>query len=137
MNVLSPWSTCLMPLSHKLKMTHNIHDAALRLSLAMADRQVGIDKTDWWSRAYWLNLLNDTSPSHLQIHLWPWIRVNTLAHDSYTCHLFPDSRPFPSQREENTFVGIRFYRFEYANRYPKKPCPAQCRPPDRQNWIFC
>ncbi|XP_069952086.1 uncharacterized protein [Cherax quadricarinatus] len=73
----------------------------------------------------------------LSQHMWPWASGNVLVHDSYTCERFPGSLPFPSQRVNDTFVGMRTYRKEFANDGVRNECPVACRPKTHKDWKYC
>ena len=62
------------------------------------------------------------------------ISNKSLEHDSYLCHLFPNSKPFPSKRKGNCFVGGIGMCNETALFYP---CPKECRPKNHLNWTYC
>ncbi|XP_063589656.1 uncharacterized protein LOC134766655 [Penaeus indicus] len=37
--------------------------------------------------------------------LWPAMQGDQVAHDSYFCQMFPETRPFPTERRKGEFVG--------------------------------
>ncbi|EFX78685.1 hypothetical protein DAPPUDRAFT_246005 [Daphnia pulex] len=48
-----------------------------------------------------------------------------VAHDSYCCEYFPGSQPFPTPRQNNSFVGAPQHNpVQTIN----VPCPENCRP---------
>lgn len=57
-----------------------------------------------------------------------------LEHDSYLCSFFTNSKPFPTKRIGNCFVGGIGSCNETALFYT---CPKECRPKNHLNWIFC
>lgn len=67
-------------------------------------------------------------------YIWSWARHMAVQHDSYTCHTFPGSKGFPTEREdgENNFVGAVVS--EGGGRLWKK-CPKKCR--RRREWERC
>ncbi|CAL4107631.1 unnamed protein product [Meganyctiphanes norvegica] len=69
--------------------------------------------------------------------LWPEIQENVLMHDSYHCMRYPESRPFPSQRFNLTYVGQRTYRAKYITDRIVRECPYKCRPLQHQDWLYC
>ncbi|XP_047481562.1 uncharacterized protein LOC125033991 isoform X1 [Penaeus chinensis] len=69
--------------------------------------------------------------------LWPTLKKNFIAHDSYLCNQFPGSRPFPTKRVNCTFVGMRKYRKDFKGDTVKVPCPVACRPPKHRDWEYC
>lgn len=59
---------------------------------------------------------------------------STLEHDSYFCSYFPKSKPFPTKRIGNCFVGC----IGPCNQSTVfSPCPKKCRPKRHPNWIYC
>ena len=68
-------------------------------------------------------------------YVWSWGRCNSLQHDSYTCQIFPGTRPFPTQRpiEPNNFIGA----ISVSNGTYLTPCPKLCRPKLHQHWTYC
>lgn len=73
--------------------------------------------------------------------VWPLVRDDQLAHDAYTCHKYPNTRPFPTKRPANyQHVGQVFD----ANDQPRmadingflrnRPIPKQCR--KEPDWKF-
>ncbi|KAK4320223.1 hypothetical protein Pmani_008914 [Petrolisthes manimaculis] len=71
--------------------------------------------------------------------LWPLMKKSLVSHDSYLCSDYPSIRPFPTRRQNFTFVGMRTYRGKYVNdQIPEdKPCPVRCRPKEHHDWIYC
>jgi len=66
--------------------------------------------------------------------IWPQVKDDTLAHDSYTCEKFPGSRPFPTRRNVDfEFVGqVWMTKFVPRQRFIDccmrgKPAPLACR----------
>ena len=96
---------------------------------------------DKWSQV-WANILADPlcwrgreeySPDQhlLARHVWPWAQEVATQHDSYTCHLFPNTIGFPTQRKNTTsnFVGGT------GGGRLWKICPKEClRKPE---WEHC
>ena len=80
--------------------------------------------------------------------VWPMLKNNQIGHDSYSCHKFPNSRPFPTKRPDNyQHVGQVFLieggrdvaRMGDINGFMKgRETPKQCRgrPEWRYGWTF-
>ena len=71
----------------------------------------------------------------LKRYVWPWAKWSSVSHDSYFCHKFPYTRPFPKRRpvKENNFVASVVHdhgRLELQ-------CPKDCRPQLHQDWLIC
>jgi len=67
--------------------------------------------------------------------IWPQVQNEAMVHDSYLCKRFKSShwRPWPTQRVAGpyNFVGAA------GPMEIKMTCPAECRPPDHQDWTMC
>lgn len=62
------------------------------------------------------------------------IAIMQMAHDSYSCEKFPDTRPYPTQRKDGLFVGGRKFQGVQLN----IPCPLKCRPANATSeWTYC
>ena len=62
------------------------------------------------------------------------IKDKSTIHDSYLCRRYQDSKPFPSRRVGDCFVG----RVGWCNEtVVMKECPKECRPLDHQDWETC
>ncbi len=70
-------------------------------------------------------------------HVYPLIKSQSIIHDSYLCQHYRDSKPFPTQRIGNCFIGSP--QKNQANCELKKfiECPIDCRPIEHRNWNFC
>lgn len=85
--------------------------------------------------------LNYTSPKgydqyFLSTYVYPEISRNSIIHDSYFCLTINDSKPFPTKRNGDCFVGTLEHSCNDKN--PKfEPCPIQCRPKNHLDWTFC
>ena len=72
----------------------------------------------------------------LRAHVWGvWARGDSLHHDSYTCHMFPGSTAWPTQRinttDHNFFGAVGPVQFMQV-------CPVQCRRKGHEmDWIYC
>ena len=56
-----------------------------------------------------------------------------LQHDSYWCGFYKGTKPFPTKREGNTFVGCPSHLCKAKIR----ECPVNCRPSYGKNWTYC
>lgn len=82
--------------------------------------------------------------SFLTEKVWPMVKDNQIAHDAYTCHKFPNSRPFPTKRPDNyQHVGQVFLvednrdiaRMGDINGFMKgREVPMRCR--GRPEWKY-
>ncbi len=72
----------------------------------------------------------------LNWYFWPYAKLNSTVHDSYTCLEFGGGKPFPSQRPlyENCFVGAPGC-CQDSNRLYRIECPEACR--FDKKWKFC
>ena len=70
-------------------------------------------------------------------HIWPFMKSNTLHHDSYYCGRFKGSTPFPTKRNESiSFVGC--YRpCAPVGIWKPGACPVECRPKNDTDWTYC
>ena len=84
--------------------------------------------------------LNGNSPKmndqfFLRQKIYPIVVNQAVIHDSYTCHLFAKSQPFPSQRIVMDFVGsVKSFSNQSQDIIV---CPQECRPIDHKDWIYC
>jgi hypothetical protein len=74
--------------------------------------------------------------------VWPLIKEDQIGHDAYSCSKYPNSRPFPTERDGNyQHVGQVFDeddnpRMDDIDRFIRnKKNPAECRPKEHQDWI--
>lgn len=79
---------------------------------------------------------NQDQPA-LWLHMWPEVQSDGIFHDAFTCMRFPGSQPFPTERNGNTYVGMRTYREGYQLDGIRRTCPEICRPINHQEWEFC
>ncbi|KAK7078760.1 hypothetical protein SK128_026633 [Halocaridina rubra] len=127
------------------KCFHVMHDAPTHAMPMLAGTWAGCNtwKIPLFQSIRWKMLLmaknavRKMDQPALKALLWPKIMNNITIHDSYNCKMYPGSRPFPSQRENLTFVGLRTFREKWRNDGVWKPCPVWCRPPDHQDWEYC
>ncbi|CAL4087839.1 unnamed protein product, partial [Meganyctiphanes norvegica] len=126
------------------KCFHIMHDHPNHRAVMLAGMWGGCT---WWqpqhiSRTMMLQLINSTrdikedQPS-LQKYIWPIAQHSLVHHDAYRCERHPEAIPFPSQRVNGTYVGMRMYRRRYCDSRLRRPCPTACRPPDHQDWETC
>ncbi|CAL4066363.1 unnamed protein product [Meganyctiphanes norvegica] len=75
----------------------------------------------------------------LQVLLWPPLAHDVVGHDSYTCSRYLGSRPWPTRRKNNTFVGNFSYRSTDNNWKITNglECPLECRPKLNPDWSTC
>ncbi|KAF0976161.1 hypothetical protein FDP41_004836 [Naegleria fowleri] len=71
--------------------------------------------------------------------IWPIVEGKVLSHDSYHCHRWPNSRPFPTKRIMKEHVGQVFDQLETPRKTDIFPFleahnPPQCR--KKEEWIF-
>ena len=71
----------------------------------------------------------------------PSVRRSQLSHDAYTCHKYPNARPFPTQRADDyqhvgqVFFGDGHTRQDDINSFMLgKKVPAQCR--GHPSWLY-
>ena len=78
----------------------------------------------------------------LSRELWPYVKSNCIAHDSFHCKIDfgQKSEPFPTQRrlanETYCFVGCPLPCCDNA-KVPFDECPKECRPVEHPEWIYC
>ena len=66
--------------------------------------------------------------------IWDKYGHDSIQHDSYMCHQFSGSQPFPTRRENiHDFVGCSDHNCNWT--LPQ--CPVQCRPKEHPDWIYC
>ena len=71
-----------------------------------------------------------------QKHLCPYLSKVTIEHDSYTCSIFNNSRPFPVRREGSCYVGKTFVQHVTKNsRQPNRFLPFTCVSMESQNCL--
>jgi hypothetical protein len=70
----------------------------------------------------------------LNHYVYPLIRQTSLIQDSFLCNHYKDSKPFPSKRNGNCFIGNPFDCSKNATFYK---CPIQCRPINHTDWEYC
>lgn len=71
----------------------------------------------------------------LRDQIYSKIKEHSIIHDSYHCEKFKDSKPFPTKRQGDCFVGgINCNRSATA---VILNCPKECRPKNHQDWLTC
>ena len=76
----------------------------------------------------------------LNSRVWPVIRDKAAIFDSYNCRdeeKFGQSRPWPTQREGYLYVGYGPTKDVIVEALSKMECPAECRPEEHQDWLYC
>jgi hypothetical protein len=73
--------------------------------------------------------------------VWPLVKNNQIAHDAYSCHKYPNSKPFPTQRPDDfQHVGQVFFQDDRIRVSDIDCCmrgretPMQCR--KNKAWIY-
>ena len=69
-------------------------------------------------------------------YVWPWVQDYSIAHDSYFCEKFPNTRPFPVKRvekEPNNHIAAA----PCEKHIVTEECPLACRPKDHPDWELC
>ncbi|CAL4063259.1 unnamed protein product [Meganyctiphanes norvegica] len=71
--------------------------------------------------------------------VWAQLHTNTYGHDSFKCHTFWHSHPWPTKRpDDRAFVGSPVFRAEWKNNLAiEMECPDYCRPKKHKDWIYC
>ncbi|KAK2719803.1 uncharacterized protein LOC136037034 isoform X2 [Artemia franciscana] len=82
--------------------------------------------------------LKSTDQRQLEYRIWPIAKSDSVVHDSYFCknHRLRSrdiTLPFPTRRENYTFVGNVVNMSEYLF----EECPEECRPVEHKEWYFC
>ncbi|CAF0827250.1 unnamed protein product [Brachionus calyciflorus] len=70
----------------------------------------------------------------LMDHVYQRINNISTVHDSYSCHIFPNSKPFPTKRLGDCFIG-GYDPCNETNSFFS--CPLECRPKDHIDWESC
>jgi len=73
-------------------------------------------------------------------YIWPWSKKVALSHDSYTCHKFARTSPFPTQRTAGVgnFIGsVVSLNSSIGLTGEGGICPDKCRPKDHKDWLYC
>ena len=75
--------------------------------------------------------------SFLSQYIYPLIKEKSMIHDSYFCQLYDtkNSKPFPSRRIGNCFVGGFTEFCKHNDTYYE--CPVECRPKEHTDWKTC
>lgn len=67
--------------------------------------------------------------------VWPVAVNDSVSHSSYWCENYPNNIPFPTMRDNATYVGMIYpWRITYLL---KTKCPQKCRPAQHQDWEYC
>ena len=72
-------------------------------------------------------------------YVWPWGKKVAISHDSYTCHKFPRTSAFPTQRVAGVgnFIGSVVSLNSSIGLDEGGICPEKCRPKDHKDWKYC
>ena len=70
----------------------------------------------------------------LNKYVYPLIRQTSLIHDSFLCNRYKDSKPFPTKRNGNCFIGSTS---DCNINATFLKCPVQCRPINKTDWEYC
>jgi hypothetical protein len=70
-------------------------------------------------------------------YVYPLVEGNSIVHDSYLCKWFPGSRPWPSRRVGNCFVGSPSDCNINESNSKYLTCPKKCRPKSHPEWTTC
>lgn len=62
------------------------------------------------------------------------IKNNSTIHDSFLCKSYPNSKPWPTKREGDCFVG-RVGKCNITGKF--KICPKECRSAEHFDWESC
>jgi hypothetical protein len=75
----------------------------------------------------------------LSDQVWQLAEDVSTIHDSYSCNLFKNSQPFPTQRQDKyvCFATCAFCCNSTINPELSVVCPVQCRPKEHQDWLYC
>ncbi|CAF1129092.1 unnamed protein product [Brachionus calyciflorus] len=76
----------------------------------------------------------DSDQSFLYQYIYFKMADISVIHDSFFCGSYPNSRPFPTRRKGDCYVGSIGFCNESKGFYT---CPDQCRPKDHPDWISC
>ena len=68
-------------------------------------------------------------------HVYDLIKTNSVVHDSYLCENYRDSKPWPTQRVGNCFVGSPGDCNATATDF--YDCPDKCKPRNHLDWKKC
>ena len=72
----------------------------------------------------------------LEKHVFELVRNSSVIHDSYLCEVFAYTRPWPTKRRGNCFVG-KVGVCNETGLSGMKDCPVKCRPLDHIGWLKC
>ena len=77
----------------------------------------------------------------LSDYIYTFASKSAIEHDSFTCHLYKNSQPWPTKRTGNCFVGCVTDCVCNSKTHDNKTftdtCPRKCRPKNHKNWIYC
>jgi hypothetical protein len=87
------------------------------------------------SKKYNSNKIKDNDQLFLKDEVYNLIKNNSVIHDSYTCKIYKDSKPFPTKRDGLSFIGSN--NFSLLHTHVNEHCPIECRPINHSDWIYC
>ena len=73
-------------------------------------------------------------------YVWPWAKRKIMQHDSYSCHKYSRTRPFPTRRVPGAvgnYVGSVVAVNATLEAVKGSECPVKCRPKKHKDWIYC
>ena len=105
-------------------------DSLVREMFKQSFKQASRDSMFWAERQAY-----GPDQGFLKRYIWPWAKWSAVSHDSYFCHHFPRTSPFPTRRKNSTnnFVAA----IVGAGDYLITPCPEACRPKLHKDWETC
>ncbi|MCL4142417.1 UNVERIFIED_CONTAM: hypothetical protein GTU68_011879 [Idotea baltica] len=67
------------------------------------------------------------------------LQRDVLQHTSFTCYIekFAGSKPFPTQRTNDLYVGWGFYKHKERKAVHRTTCSLACRPLEHKDWKKC
>ena len=75
---------------------------------------------------------------YLPHYVYPFIRENSIIHDSHLCNRFKDSEPFPTRIQGGCWVGKPYViEQDDCEKLCWHVCPIECRPKDHLDWWSC
>ena len=74
-------------------------------------------------------------------YVYHWASKVMMGHDSYFCRVFPNSFPFPKEREDKIHNFAGAISIKYIEKQSQLPftdefvCPVPCR--GKPDWTYC
>lgn len=95
--------------------------------------------SEWVGKNY--NLKGKTAynadQDFLRDYVYGVIKCKSTIHDSYKCMTYLDSKPFPTRRQVDDFVGSVVVSVTSQKKIEILKCPVECRPVEHKDWEFC